>query len=81
MKSAHKKSKDPQITEFIKRDLGNDLQRSGIGIVIRPKTKQKLTSIFLDPELVVKLKSKAEKRGLKYQTMLKAIVYEHVDEY
>ncbi len=39
------------------------------------------TSIFLDPAIIEKLRSKAEKRGIGYQTMLKIIVHEHVDEY
>lgn len=81
MKNAHKERKDAQIAEFLSKDLGDDLRRSGSGVMIRPKMKQRLTSIFLDPMLVSKLKEKAEKRGLKYQTMLKTIVYEHVDEY
>jgi hypothetical protein len=37
--------------------------------------------IFLDPAIIEKLRSKAEKRGIGYQTMLKIIVHEHVDEY
>ena len=73
------KSKDAQLDQFEKRDLGGDLKKSGQGLVVR--TRQRLTSIFLDPFLIEKLKVKAQKHGLKYQTMLKTIVYEHVDEY
>ena len=39
------------------------------------------TSILLDPGLVEKLKAKAVKRGIGYQTMLKIIVHERLDEY
>ncbi len=73
--------KDTQVSEFLRKDLGEDLSRSGSGILLSPKSKQKLTSIFIDPALVDKLKQKAMKRGLGYQTMLKTIVYEHIDEY
>jgi predicted DNA binding CopG/RHH family protein len=31
--------------------------------------------------IIEKLRGKAEKRGIGYQTMLKIIVHEHVDEY
>ena len=39
------------------------------------------TSIVLEQDLVEKLRKKAAERGLGYQTMLKVIVREHVDEY
>ncbi|MFA5140208.1 MAG: hypothetical protein WC728_13335 [Elusimicrobiota bacterium] len=39
------------------------------------------TSILLAPEIIHKLKEKAGKRGIGYQTMLKIIVHEHVDDY
>jgi predicted DNA binding CopG/RHH family protein len=39
------------------------------------------TSILLNPALVAKLKEKADRRGIGYQTMLKIIVAEHVDDY
>jgi predicted DNA binding CopG/RHH family protein len=35
----------------------------------------------LEQDLIDKLRKKAAKRGLGYQTMLKVIVREHVDEY
>jgi hypothetical protein len=48
--------------------------------VARPKLER--TSILLDPALVAKLSEKAARRGLPgYQTMLKLIVAEHIDEY
>ena len=46
-------------------------------VVIRKVT----TSINLRAELVEKLRKKAAKRGIGYQTMLKIIVSEHIDEY
>ena len=39
------------------------------------------TSIVLEQDLVDKLREKGAKRGLGYQTMLKLIAREHVDEY
>ncbi len=39
------------------------------------------TLILLDPAIIDKLKAKAGKRGIGYQTMLKIIVHEHVDDY
>ena len=39
------------------------------------------TSITLDHSLIEKLRAKGVKRGLGYQTMLKVIVMEHLDEY
>ena len=48
---------------------------------LRPIRKTLPTSIVLEPDLIDKLRKKAAKRGLGYQTMLKVIVREHVDEY
>lgn len=79
--ASSRKNKDTQLKEFETRDLGHDIARSKAAVVVRPKTRQMPTSIFLDPTLVEKLKSKADKRGIGYQTMLKIIVHEHVDEY
>ena len=67
--------------EFEGRDLGHDIARSHSSVVVRPRTRQMPTSILLDPAIVHKLKEKAGKRGIGYQTMLKIIVHEHVDEY
>lgn len=49
--------------------------------MIRPKCARMRTSIVLERDLVGKLRAKGSKRGLGYQTMLKVIVREHVDEY
>ena len=69
---------DPQLREFITKDLAADIRASGSAVVIRP---QRPTSILLSETLVAKLRKKAAKRGLGYQTMLKLIVAEHIDEY
>lgn len=79
-KSPKRKVRDPQLEEFEKRDLGDDIRASGVRpVVIRPKSRP--TSIVLDPDLVERLREKGAKRGLGYQTMLKVIVREHLDEY
>ena len=69
---------DLQVDEFEKRDLGEDIQAAG---GLRPIRKTLPTSIVLEQDLIDKLRKKAAKRGLGYQTMLKVIVREHVDEY
>ncbi len=76
-----RKTKDAQLAEFEKRDLGGDLRKSGQGALIHPRSRQKLTSIYLDPALVSKLRERAEKKGMRYQSLLKMIVYEHLNEY
>jgi len=71
---------DAQVAEFERRDLGEDIRASGVRpVVIRPKARP--TSIVLEPDLVEQLRAKGAKRGLGYQTMLKVIVREHLDEY
>ena len=70
--------RDLQVEEFDKRDLGEDIRAVG---GLRPIRKNLPTSIVLEPDLIDKLRKKAAKRGLGYQTMLKVIVREHVDEY
>jgi len=75
------KTSDAQVNEFKKRDLGRDIEKSRSAVVIRSKARQMPTSILLDPLIVKKLKKKAQSRGIGYQTMLKIIVHEHVDEY
>lgn len=78
VKRSDRKRADAQVKEFERRDLGDDIVRSGAGKMIRrPRT----TSIRLDHGLIDQLRAKAAKRGLGYQTMLKMIVMEHLDEY
>ena len=73
--------RDDQVREFEKRDLGKDIERSRSARVIRPKNRSLPTSILLDSSLIGKLKKKAEDRGIGYQTMLKIILHEPVDDY
>jgi len=75
------RKRDDQVHEFEKRDLGKDIERSRSAVVIRPKKRSLPTSILLDSSLIGKLKEKAEDRGIGYQTMLKIILHEHVDDY
>jgi predicted DNA binding CopG/RHH family protein len=70
--------RDIQVEEFDKRDLGEDIRAAG---GLRPIRKTLPTSIVLEQDLIDKLRKKAAKRGLGYQTMLKVIVREHVDDY
>ena len=74
------RSLDAQVAEFEARDLGRDIRASGV----RPRVlgrRGKPTSLYLDEELIAQLRKKGEVRGLGYQTMLKMIVREHLDEY
>ena len=70
--------RDLQVEEFEKRDLGDDIRAAGSARLIR---KTLPTSIVLEQDLIDKLRKKAAKRGLGYQTMLKVIVREHLDDY
>ena len=72
-------ARDAQVAEFEQRDLGSDIRAAGVTRVLRRRSKP--TSIVLDDDLVAKLRQKGARRGLGYQTMLKLIVREHVDEY
>ena len=80
MKKRYKKT-DKQVREFQKRGLARDVAASYSAKVIRPKARQLPTSILLDPAVIAKLKEKAQARGIGYQTMLKIIVHEHMNEY
>ena len=71
--------RDAQLEEFEKKDLGDDIRRSGSAVVI--KRKQFPTSIFLDPALIRQLQQKGNKRGIGYQTMMKIIVAENINRY
>jgi predicted DNA binding CopG/RHH family protein len=75
------RKRDEQVDEFEKRDLGKDIERSRSARLIRPRSRSLPTSILLDRSLIGKLKEKAENRGIGYQTMLKIILHEHVDDY
>jgi len=69
-------TRDKQVAEFERRDLGKDIKKLH---VIRPKKVS--TSIVLDPLMVARLQTKARKRGIGYQTMMKIIVYENINRY
>ena len=77
-KKTERTRRDAQVKEFERRDLGEDIRRSGSGKMLR---RSRTTSITLDQDLIEKLRAKGMKRGLGYQTMLKMIVMEHLDEY
>jgi predicted DNA binding CopG/RHH family protein len=72
-------AKDTQVAEFEKADLGKDIRKSRSAVSVMPKSKP--TSILLPEPLIEKLRQKAEKRGIGYQTMLKIILAEQVDRY
>ena len=69
--------RDRQLEEFERRDLGADIEASGAVMVIRP---QVMTSIRLDPALIKRLKRRAERLGVGYQTLLKMIVTKYADD-
>jgi predicted DNA binding CopG/RHH family protein len=71
--------RDAQLEEFETRDLGEDMRAAGTGRFVYPRARA--TSIVLEPDLIDALRRKGAKRGLGYQTMLKVIVREHLDEY
>lgn len=77
-KTTETRRRDAQLREFETRDLGDDIARSKAGRMLR---RSRTTSITLDESLIAKLRAKGAKRGLGYQTMLKVIVMEHLDEY
>ncbi len=70
--------KDQQLEDFENEDLGENIRASESSKVVR---KSRPTSILLDDELIASLREKATKRGIGYQTMLKIIVREHLDDY
>ena len=84
MRRARRKPKDehddPMIREFETTDLGKAIEEGGGLVWIRRKPALP-TSILLSPAIIEKLKAKGAKRGIGYQTMLKLIVHEHIDEY
>lgn len=79
MTAQRRRNRDEQVREFERRDLGRSIARSGTARVIRRASQP--TSILLGIDLIRRLKEKGAKRGLGYQTMLKVIVQEHLDEY
>ena len=78
--SKRKEARDRVLEEFESKDLGAAIELSGSAVVLRREPSMP-TSILLPPALMAKLREKASRRGIGYQTMLKIIVHEHVDEY
>lgn len=79
MKNSKKKS-DAVLNEFETQDLGASLhQFKKAGRWVKPKTKP--TSIALPEKTIHILRIKAAKKGIGYQTLLKMIVQEHLNEY
>jgi hypothetical protein len=59
----NRKKNDPQLREFERRDLGEDIRRSGAARVVRVRAKP--TSILLEDDLMSELRKKAAKRGAR----------------
>jgi len=76
MKNATGKA-DVTLAEFERRDLADDIEAAGSAIVVRP---QVMTSIRLDPALIMRLRQRAARLGVGYQTLLKMIVTKHADD-
>jgi hypothetical protein len=71
------KRRHSTIEEFETRDLGDDIAAAGAAAVVHP---QRPTSILLPPEMIAKLKARAGRLGIGYQTLLKMIVAKHIDD-
>lgn len=68
------------LREFETKDLGDVLsQFKNAGQWVKPKTRP--TSIALSGEIIQILREKASRKGIGYQTLLKMIVQEHLNEY
>ena len=81
MKVLKKKTKtSASLRAFETKDLGKTLKEfKSAGRWVKPKTKP--TSIALSEETVTILREKASHKGIGYQTLLKMIVQEHINEY
>lgn len=90
MKASKKKSAGSEkssaefssLEEFETKDLGDTLKtykHSGRWVV--PSRKTRPTSIALSEETIQVLRQKAARKGIGYQTLLKMIVQEHLQEY
>jgi len=60
--------------------LAIDVRASRVRPVVLRSTPR-AASIVLEPDLIERLRKIGAKRGLGYQTMLKVIVREHLDDY
>ncbi|MBI2345577.1 MAG: hypothetical protein HYV03_01525 [Deltaproteobacteria bacterium] len=71
--------RDRQLAEFEQGDLGRDVRRSRSALHVRSRSRP--TSILLPEPLVQRLRAKAAKRGIGYQTMMKIILTEQLRRY
>lgn len=69
---------DEKLREFSRRGLGDGVRTGSKAVVTSP---QRPTSILLADDLIAKLREKARRKGIGYQTLMKMIVREHIDEY
>ena len=87
MKSSKKKSETQKTTKpsgvlekFEKQDLGDSLRAfRNEGRWVKPKAKP--TPILLPARTIEALREKASRIGIGYQTLLKRIVQEHLNDY
>ena len=79
--NGRRRKNDEQLREFERRDLGGDIRQSGVARVVRRRTRA--TSILLEDDLMAALRKEGRETLVprSYQTMLKMIVREHLDEY
>lgn len=74
-----RRSRDKQLDEFEKNDLGSGVKKSRSALVVLPKSR--LTTILLPDKMIHELRQKASRRGIGYQTMLKIILSEQMRRY
>lgn len=68
------------LREFERKDLGSTLKAfRAEGRWVKARTRP--TSIALSEETIDILRQKASRKGIGYQTLLKMIVQEHLNEY
>lgn len=74
--------KDPILEEFEKGDLSATMRKyKNIGRWVAPRKKDKVTVITLDPKNFRLLKTKASKKKMTHQNLLRKIVQDHLKEY
>ena len=69
--------RDATLRELATKDLGDDPRASGAAVAVQP---QRPTSILLSPSLIARLRARAARLGIGYQTLLKMIVTKHLDD-
>ena len=68
--------RDGTLREFKERDLGGDIESSGVAVVVRP---QRPTSILLSDELKAALRKRGQELGVGYQTAAKMILAKYIN--